>query len=92
MLKLVLKYLAKSVQTIKNEMLNTKRTSPFMYSVEKTRNVKCFELLFELYSKVNIIPTEQEFKDALSHQQFEYLSKKCQLLIQENYNKFYPKK
>ena len=59
-------------------------------AVEKTRNLEWFKLIFDLCSKVDTAPTKDDFEKALNLDEFNKISKECQLIVKENYQKFYP--
>ena len=88
-LLLVSKYFSKNTTCIKKGMLST---DVLHIAVQKKRDLKWFKLLFNLCSQVNVVPPKNVFEKALSEKNFHLLSKQCQSMIQENYNKFYPKK
>ena len=50
-----------------------------------------FKLIFDLYDKMNKAPTREDFEIALKNDNFSKLSKECQEIIKQKYNKFYPK-
>ena len=60
-------------------------------AVYNQRDFRWFELIFDLCSQVKTYPTEKHFQDALTSKCFDKLSKQCQSIIKENYNKYYPK-
>ena len=61
-------------------------------AVKKVRNLEWFKTIFDMYSKMNKVPLKGDFESALKNEYFENgISKECQEMIKENYDKFYPK-
>ena len=68
------------------------KTKLICLTVEKKRDLEWFTILFDLYIKMNQVPTKEDFESAFKHKNFkDGISKECQEMIKENYNKFYPK-
>ena len=61
-------------------------------AVKKERDIKWFESFFHLSSKVNTAPTRDDFEKALKLCRFKKISKECQSIINENYQKLYAPK
>ena len=59
-------------------------------AVDKQRDLKWFKIVFDLYTKMNKVPRKEDFEKAMKHTHFVKISKECQTMIKENYNKFYP--
>ena len=61
------------------------------YAVDDERDLEWFELIFDLYHKMNKVPTREDFETALKNSNLNKISQKCQQKIQEKYKKFYSK-
>ena len=59
--------------------------------VDNKRDLAWFELIFDLYHKMNKIPTREDFEIAMKNSNFNKISQKCQEKIKEKYEKFYAK-
>ena len=92
-LELFSKYMSKNIICIKKGIVYgdhfSKHKSIVQIAVENSRDLKWFKLLFDLCSKVDIAPKKDDFTNAINHSTFNTLSKECQSIIKENYNKFY---
>ena len=89
-LTLVSKYWQKNEMWLKKDI---NLFSPVSRALDNNRNLKWFELIFDLCVKVSIPPKKHDFEYAMEHNYFEFLiSKECQSIIRENYNKYYSKK
>ena len=60
-------------------------------SVYKKVDLTWFKLIFDMYDKMNKVPSRHDFETAFKNDNFNKLSQKCQEIIKEKYNQFYPK-
>ena len=92
-LLLLSKYCEKNISCIKKGILTSQKYRGGMLeiAVNRTRDLKWFELLFNLCDKSNTPPREEDFKCAIRHYEFKELPKECQSIIKEHQKKFYPK-
>ena len=81
---LISQYCEKNVTCIKKTMW------PLSQAVERKRDLKWFELIFDLYKKVDTTATQRDYQTAIKHKNFNQLSKEIQLLVKQNYSKHYP--
>ena len=89
---LVSQYLDKNRECIKRGIPLEVYNQGFLeVAVQIKLDLKWFKLLFDLCDKVNVGPRKDDFENALSNKNFDKISKECQLMIQQYYNKFYPK-
>ena len=88
---MIVKYLDKNSTCI-NKAMNNSASKLIYLAVEKKRDLEWFKTLFDLYIKMNKVPIKEDFELAFKNEHFENgISKECQAMIKENYNKFYPK-
>lgn len=89
---LISKYLSKNTACIKGAMA---KQNLLEKAVNNWRNnLKWCKLLFDLYSKLNVVPRKDHFQEIMSKFEDDDNSKSqdLKMLIQENYNKYYAKK
>ena len=86
---MVAKYFDKNSTCINKAMNKSK----LVYLAVKNKcDLEWFKTLFDLYITMNKVPTKEDFELAFKNEHFENgISKECQEMIKENYNKFYPK-
>ena len=88
-LKLISKYWEKNQVGIKKGIVFDE-FPPLETAVRHNRQQWWFKLFFELCGKVDTIPTKNDFEQAMKHDFFKQISKECQSMIKENYQKLYP--
>ena len=86
---MIVKYFEKNSTCI-NKAMN-KKINLICLAVENKNDFEWFKIIFDLYIKMKKVPTKEDFEEALNHFDFNEMSKECQEMIKENYNKFYPK-
>ena len=88
-----MKYIDKNRLSIINGISSSDHVGdgPLTAMVFKKYDLKWFEIFFNLCSKVNTSPTEQDFESAINKWHFSKISKQHQSVIKENFAKFYPK-
>ena len=56
------------------------------------RDLSWFERIFDFYIKINKVPRKEDFESAFKLDEFkDKISKECQEMIKQNYEKYYPK-
>ena len=86
-LQMIIKYFDKNSACINKAMNESELIS---LAIHNKRDLEWFKIIFDLYSKMNKVPRKEDFEKALKHKHFGQISKECQAMIKENYNKFYP--
>ena len=66
-------------------------SNPICLAVINKGDIEWFKIIFDLYIKMNKVPRKEDFEFAFKHKHFNTISKQCQEMIKENFNKFYPK-
>ena len=64
------------------------------WGLENKRDLSWFKRTFDFYIKMDKVPRKEDFESAFKHWNFDGkdgISKECQEMIKENYNKYYPK-
>ena len=93
---LLSKYWQKNMICIKKGMTSRysawrRNETPLMAAVRKNRGLKWFELIFDLYAKVDAMPNKEEFQEVFDKDMgFNGLSKECKSILHEKYNEFHP--
>ena len=67
------------------------KSNPIYLGVKNKGDIFWFKIIFDLYIKMNTVPRRKDFELAFKDTRFNTISKQCQDMIKENYNKFYPK-
>ena len=88
-LQMIVKYLDKNSTCINKGM--NKKTNLICCAVMQKHGLEWFKIIFDLYIKMNEVPSKEDFESALKHERFNEISKECQEMIKENYNKFHEK-
>ena len=57
-------------------------------SVYKKVDLRWFKLIFDMYDKMNKVPTREDFEAAFKNDNFNKLSQECQETLKEKYNEF----
>ena len=89
-LQVIAKYFDKNSSSI-HKAMDIDESELISLAVNKKCDLEWFKIIFNLYSKVKKAPRKEDFENALKNENFAQISKECQAMIQENYNKFYPK-
>ena len=76
-------------KSIKNDELRKRELIDL--SVYKKVDLRLFKLVFDMYDKLNKVPTREDFETAFKNDNFNKLSQKCQEIIREKHNEFYRK-
>ena len=67
------------------------KSSPIYLGVKNKGDFFWFKIIFDLYTKMNKVPRKKDFEFVFEDKHFNQISKQCQEMIKENYNKFYTK-
>ena len=87
--QMIAKYFDKNSTGINKEMNKTKL---ICLAVENTRDLEWFKTIFDLYIKMNKVPSKEDFESAFKNKHFkDGMSKECEKMIKINYYTFYPR-
>ena len=91
-LLLVSKYCDKNISCVKKGITASQKYRGGMLeiAVSRKKDLKWFELLFNLCDKSNTPAREDDFKRAIRQFYFDELPIECQSIIKEHQKKYYP--
>ena len=70
---------------------NYDESNPIYLGVKNKGDFFWFKIIFDFYIKMNKVPRKEDFELAFKDKHFNTISKQCQDMIKEHYNKFYTK-